>query len=154
MDKDTVCEKLNFKLMFQRNYTVKGEDVNDFMVMQNAAYLNYYSKLLETFLFVKGFTKLKMNTLRVGLQKKNDQISQYHNLFFTQPFSVNLEFKTIAFSNQKMNVSIHFYNEQKELCTTITRELFWFDYTLWETITPPKTITKYFLEDEVLGKVG
>lgn len=140
--------------MFQRNYKVKGEDVNDFMVMQNAAYLNYSSKLLETFLFVKGFTKLKMNTLKVGLQKKNDQIVQYKPLLFTQPFSVDLEFKSIAFSNQKMKVSIHFYNDKKELCTTITRELFWFDYTSWETITPPKTITKYFVEEKEYGKVG
>ena len=140
--------------MFQRNYTVKGSDVNDFMVMQNAAYLNYSSKLIETFLFVKGFTKLKMNTLKVGLQKKNDQILQYKPLLFTQAFSVNLEFKNIAFSNQKMNVSIHFYYDKKELCTTITRELFWFDYTSWQTITPPKTIAKYFVEEKEYAKVG
>ena len=139
--------------MFQRNYKVKGADVNDFMVMQNAAYLNYSSKLLETFLFVKGFTKIKMNALKVGLQKKNDQILQYKPLLFTQNFSVDLEFKSLAFSNQKMNVSIHFYNDKKELCTTITRELFWFDYTSWETIAPPKTITKCFVEDE-FRKVG
>jgi acyl-CoA thioesterase FadM len=140
--------------MFQRNYTVNGKDVNDFMVMQNAAYLSYSSKLLETFLFVKGFTKLKMNTLKVGLQKKNDQILQYKPLLFTQAFSVDLEFKSIAFSNQKMKVSIDFYNDKKELCTTITRELFWFDYTSWKTITPPKTITKYFVEEKEYGKVG
>lgn len=140
--------------MFQRNYTVKGEDVNDFMVMQNAAYLSYSSKILETFLFVKGFTKLKMNALKVGLQKKNDQIIQYKPLLFTQAFSVDLEFKNILFSNQKMNVSIHFYNDKKELCTTITRELFWFDYTNWVSITPPKAIAKYFVEVKNYGKVG
>lgn len=140
--------------MFQRNYTVNGNDVNDFMVMQNNAYLTYSSKLLETFLFVNGFTKLKMNTLQVGLQKKNDQILQHKSLLFTQPFSINLEFKTISFSSKKMNVSMHFYNQQKELCTTIIRELFWFDYTSWKTISPPKTITKYFLEEELFKKVG
>ena len=140
--------------MFQRNYKVKGEDVNDFMVMQNAAYLNYSSKLLETFLFVNGFTKLKMNTLKVGLQKKNDQIIQYKPLLFTQPFSVDLEFKSIAFSNQKMKVSLNFYNDKKELCTTITRELFWFDYTSWEAISPPKKIAKHFVEIEKYGEVG
>ena len=140
--------------MFQRNYTVKGIDVNDFMVMQNAAYLNYSSKLIETFLFVKGFTKLKMNTLKVGLQNRNDQFLQYKSLMFTEAFSVDLEFKSIAFSNQKMNVCIHFYNQQKELCTTITRELFWFDYASWETIAPPKTIVKYFVEEKGYGEVG
>ncbi|MBU3012107.1 thioesterase family protein [Polaribacter vadi] len=139
--------------MFQRNYKVNGKDVNDFMVMQNAAYLSYSSKLLETFLFVKGFTRLKMNALKVGLQKKNDKIIQYKPLLFTQSFSVDLEFKSIAFSNQKMNVCIHFYNDKKELCTTITRELFWFDYTSWQTISPPKTIIKYFVEDKEFREV-
>ncbi len=140
--------------MFQRNYTVKGEDVNDFMVMQNAAYLNYSSKLFETFLFVKGFSILKMNTLKVGLQKKNDQILQFKPLFFTQAFSVELEFKNILFTNQKMNVAIHFYNQEKELCSTITREFFWFDYTAWQIISPPKSIANYFLQDKKLKKVG
>lgn len=140
--------------MFQRNYKVNGEDVNDFMVMQNAAYLNYSSKLLETFLFVKGFTNLKMNTLKVGLQKKSDKILQYKPLLFTQVFSVDLEFKNIVFSNQKMKVSIHFYNDKNELCATVVRELFWFDYTLWEAIAPPKIITKHFEEEKKYRKVG
>jgi acyl-CoA thioesterase FadM len=47
--------------MFQRNYKVKGEDVNDFMVMQNAAFLKYSSKLLDTFLHENGFTGHKLN---------------------------------------------------------------------------------------------
>lgn len=140
--------------MFQRNYKVKGEDVNDFMVMQNAAYLKYTSVILETFLFSKGLSKLKMNSLKVGLQKKNDVIFQHKPLFFTQAFSLNLEFNEIVFTNQKMNVSLHFYNNKKELCTTITRELFWFDYTSWETISPPKTIIKYFASKENYRKVG
>jgi len=140
--------------MFQRNYKVKGEDVNDFMVMQNAAYLNYSSKLFETFLFNKGFTKLKMNTLKVGLQKTKDNIHQYKPLLFTQAFSVDLKFKSIAFSNQKMSVSIHFYNDKNELCTTITRELFWFDYSSWQVVSPPKTISDCFVDEIKFGKVG
>lgn len=140
--------------MFQRTYRVKGEDVNDFMVMQNAAFLNYSSKILETFLYVNGFTKIKLNNLQVGLQKKNDQIIQHKRLLFTEAFSVNLACESIVFSNYKMKVSIHFYNDKKELCTTITRELFWFDYTAWTTICPPKSIRKYFVEAKEFKKVG
>ena len=140
--------------MFQRTYKVNGEDVNDFMVMQNVAYLNYSSKLVETFLFVKGFTKLKMNTLKVGLQKNNDQIKQYQQLLFTQFFSVKLEFKNLGFCEQKMNIAIHFFNQKEELCATVNREIYWFDYTSWETVSPPKTIAKYFLQDEELRRVG
>ena len=140
--------------MFQRIYTVKGDDVNDFMVMQNAAYLKYASKIVETFLFVKGFTSLKMNDLKVGLQKSNDQIINKQNLMFTQAFSVKLQFKEMGFCAQKMNVAIHFYNEKDEICTTVIRELLWFDYTSWQVIMPPKSISKYFSKTEGLKRVG
>ncbi|WP_288955895.1 thioesterase family protein [uncultured Polaribacter sp.] len=140
--------------MFQRTYTVKGEDVNDFMVMENAAYLKYTSKLVETFLFVNHFTKLKMNSLKVGLQKKNDQIQQYKYLMFTQPFLVELNCKELGLCDQKMKVEISFYNQQKELCALVTRELFWFDYTKWETVIAPKTIRRHFIEEKTYKKVS
>jgi acyl-CoA thioesterase FadM len=132
---------------------VNGEDVNDFMVMQNTAYLNYSSKIVETFLFVNGYAKLKMNTLKVGLQKKNDQIKQYNQLLFTQTFSVELEFKNLGFCEQKMNISVHFFNQNKELCATVNREIYWFDYASWETIAPPKTIAKFFSQKEEFARV-
>ncbi|WP_435415687.1 thioesterase family protein [Polaribacter aestuariivivens] len=140
--------------MFQRNYKVKGEDVNDFMVMQNSAYLKYASIVMETFLFVNGFTKLKMNNLKVGLQKNNDQIIQQKQLLFTQPFITKLELKSLGVCEQKMSIAVHFFNEKEELCTTVYREIYWFDYTSWEVITPPKTIAKYFIEKQKLGKVS
>ena len=140
--------------MFQRNYKVEGNDVNDYMVMQNTAYLKYSAKIVETFLFVKGYPKLKMNTLKVGLEKKNDEILQYKQLFFTQAFSVELVFKNILFTNQKMTVAIHFYNQEKELCATITRELYWFDYTSWQIISPPKSIANCFSQVKELREVG
>ncbi len=140
--------------MFQRTYKVKGDDVNDFMVMQNAAFLNYASKIVETFLFTNGFTKQKMNALKVGLQENNDIITQYKPMLFTQSFSVKLEFNSLGLCNQKMNIAIHFYNEKQELCTTVIREMYWFDYTSWITVSPPKTIAKYFLEKEQYKKVG
>jgi len=139
--------------MFQRIYTVKGEDVNDFMVMQNTGYLKYASKIVETFLYVKGFSSLKMNTLQVGLQKNNDQIMGYKNLMFTQTFIVRLQCKEIGFCNQKMSVAIHFYNLKEEICATVVRELFWFDYSSWTTIIPPKAISKYFSQSEELKRV-
>lgn len=137
--------------MFQRKYTVKGEDVNDFMLIENSAYLKYTSKLVETFLFVNGFTKLKMNSLKVGLQKKNDTIKQYKHLMFTEVFTVKLNFIALGMCEQKMNIEICFYNQKNELCAVVKRELFWFDYTKWKTIEPPKVIGKYFTKKSSYG---
>ena len=140
--------------MFQRNYTVKGEDVNDFMVMQNAAFLKYSSKLLDTFLHVNGFTGHKLNKQKVGLQKKNDVIHQNKPLLFTQHFSIALQFRDLFITKNTMVVDIHFFDAKNVLTTTITRELLWFDYENWQTIAPPKSILKYFNQEKELRKVG
>ncbi|WP_439127424.1 thioesterase family protein [Polaribacter sp.] len=139
--------------MFQRNYKVKGEDVNDFMVMQNAAFLNYASTIFDTFLYTNGFAKIKMNALKLGLQKVNDQQVHFKNLMFTQKFSTSLEFKQIDVSG-KMFVEINFYNAKNELCVTLKRALFWFDYTSWSAVEPPKKIANYFIDKDTYLKVS
>ena len=140
--------------MFQRTYKVQGEDVNDFMVMQNRAYLKYASKIVETFLFVNGFTRLKMNKLQVGLQNSNDQITRQKNLLFTQGFSVKITFDTLSFCQQKMTVTVAFFNQKEELCATVIRDLFWFDYKSWQAITPPKNLTEFFTNKEILEQAS
>ena len=140
--------------MFQRKYSVKGEDVNDFMVMQNVAYLKYVSKLVDTFLFNKGFSDSKLISQKIGLQKNNDQIIQKKHLMFMQPFSVKLEFVGLNKNSNKMNIKVHFYNVNEELCSTVVRDFFWFDYASWKVIKPPKKIAEYFIEKEEFRKVG
>lgn len=130
--------------MFTRNYTVKGEDVNDFMVMQNNAYLKYTTKLIDTFLHINRFTKLKMNTLKIGLQNNNDTLHQYKPLLFTESFSVVLNCKLLCITSKKMNVEIYFYNKKRELCTLVSREISWFNFENWQVEMPPKIIRNYF----------
>ncbi len=141
-------------MMFQRIYTVKGNDVNDFMVMQNAAYLHYASLIFDVFLLEKGFSKDKMNKQKVGLDKKKDQLFLNKHLMFTKEFTIKLEFLDLLFTNQKMNIAVHFYNEKQELCATVQRELFWFCYDSWQSVCPPKTISKYFSKTKEYRKVG
>lgn len=131
-------------MILQRKYTVKGDDVNDFMVMQNSAYLKSATRLITTFLFMNGFTSLKMNSLKVGLENKNDSLTVYKPLFFTQEFFVNLELNYFIETSNKMRVTINFINAQDELSASLTRELFWFDFENWQTITPPNSLLRYF----------
>lgn len=139
--------------MFTRQYKVKGEDVNDFMVMQNAAYLKYGSKLLETFLFVNGFTNLKLNSLKVGIENRNDNLTQYKPLFFTNYFLMTVSFKKVADLSNKMEVEINFFNSKDELTATLQREILWFDYENFKPLTPPKKILSFFNTQE-FRKVG
>ena len=71
-----------------------------------------------------------------------------------QPFSVKLEFVGINNNSNKMNIKVHFYNANEELCSTVMRDFFWFDYASWEVIEPPKKIAAYFMKNEEFRKVG
>ncbi|MFD2566060.1 thioesterase family protein [Pseudotenacibaculum haliotis] len=138
--------------MFIRNYKVKGEDVNDFMVMQNFAYLSYSSKLIEVYLFEKGFPRLKLNSLKIGWQKSNDQLINHKHLMFTEPFSAHLHFDRMLESEEKIKVYIDFYSKDQELCATLETELHWFDYNTWKFITPPKNLAQHFLKQDQLRR--
>lgn len=130
--------------MFERKYTVKGEDVNDFMVMQNFAYLKYTSKLIEIFLLEKGFSQPKLNDLKIGWQKSNDQLKNWEKLMFMESFLAIMEFDTSIISEERTRIIVRFYNSKNELCSTVQTELHWVNYNNWEMIHPPKGIMKYF----------
>ena len=67
-----------------------------------------------------------------------------------------LQFAVSIFSYRLTNVFVWFLTPFITLwnSSTITRELFWFDYENWQTITPPKSILKYFKQENELRKVG
>lgn len=131
--------------MFRRAYKVKGEDVNDFMVMQNFAYHSYVSCLLKTFLFEKGYSKHKLDRLRIGFDKSREELIHRKHLMFTQVFFVDLEFFSSTSNTQKISVKNRFFNAKNELCVTAITELYWMDYNCGEISTPPQNISKHFL---------
>jgi acyl-CoA thioesterase FadM len=130
--------------MFARNYKVRGEDVNDFMVMQNFAYLSYASRLIEAYLMEKGFPQLKLNSLKIGWQKSNDQLKNKKHLMFTQNFSARLNFGT-NHQEDGIQTYIDFYNDKSELVATIFTELYWIDYNNWECIPLPQKLQHLFV---------
>ena len=140
--------------MYQRTYRVKGEDVNDFMIMQNSAFLKYASQLLETFLFENGFTKKKLNAEKIGFDFKYDHLSNYKSLIFTNQFKINLLFKSLEKNNHKMNVDFHFYNDNNELVVKLERTLFWFDYETLKNILPPLKIQSYFKTNDFFKRAS
>lgn len=139
--------------MFTRNFRVKGDDVNDFMVMENAAFLKYSSKIVEVFLLDNGFSKLKLNSLKIGWQKSNDRLINQKRLMFTESFSVQLNISTTTnFEERKTILIVDFYNSRSELSATLITELCWFDYTTWETISVPKKIAQFFAQPKEFRK--
>jgi acyl-CoA thioesterase FadM len=129
--------------MFVRNYRVKGEDVNDFMVMQNFAYLSYSSKIIEAYLLENGFSQLKLNALQIGWQKSNDHLRNKKHLMFAKNFTARLNFGETT-REKAVTAFIDFYDDQQELVATLTTELTWFDYEDWTIVSPPQQIDRLF----------
>lgn len=127
--------------MICKNYIVAGEDVNDFMVMESTAYISYTLRLLYHFLFDKGFSKEKLNTLHIGLQEGNHVFVSYKNLMFTEPFFVEMK---QCYIEDKINIKSYFFNSKKECCAEVTKEVLWFDHIRREVITAPKQILQHF----------
>jgi len=125
--------------MYIKKYTVKGDDVNDFMYMVNFAYISYTVSILHSFLFEKGYSREKLNGLKLGLQECSHQLIYHKNLMFNEIFSVEME---LCNTNQKIIIKNIFYNSKNELCTEVIKELNWFDYSKGEVIAPPKKIIK------------
>nr|WP_294786194.1 hypothetical protein [uncultured Flavobacterium sp.] len=127
--------------MICKNYTVTGEDVNDFMVMENTAYISYTLRLLYHFLFTSGFSKEKLNALHLGFQEQKTMLVLHKDLMFTESFTVKIKYCRI---DDTINIESSFYNSKEECCAEVTNEIKWFDTMRNEIIVTPSHILKHF----------
>jgi len=123
---------------------VTGEDVNDSMVMESAAYISYSVRLMYHFLFYNGFSKEKLNTLNLGLHEGNHELICYKDLMFTQHFFVELKHFSI---DDKITIKSSFFNSKNECCAEVTKEVEWFDPIRRKVIETPKQILMHFYQN-------
>ncbi|MBQ4819409.1 thioesterase family protein [Aquimarina sp. MMG016] len=133
-------------MIYRKTYKVKGEDVNDFMVMQNFAYHSYASSIFKSFLFEKGYSKRKLNASKIDIQEYHRTLTHRKPLMFMQDFFVNMEFVNNA-DNKKISIKNRFFNTKNELCVTAITQLYWFDFNNQKVIAMPKDILECFLPE-------
>ncbi|SHI41490.1 thioesterase family protein [Aquimarina spongiae] len=126
--------------MIRKKYKVTGKDVDDFMIMHGGAYQAYIYAILDSFLFEKGYSKRKLDHLKVRLQKCKEEFTYQKHLMFTQDFFLNMEFLSTAEDLSKIYVRSRFFNSNNELCAVSNTELYWFDYHQKMAVAPPKDI--------------
>ncbi len=110
--------------MFKREYKVKGDDVNDFMVMQDHAYCMYIQSTLMAFLTEKGYSKHEINSCKIGFKTCMRELTYRKHLMFTQHFFINLEPIDLIYNKQKIRVKSRFFNAQNELCVTAITQFY------------------------------
>ncbi|MBE8725997.1 hypothetical protein [Flavobacterium hungaricum] len=110
--------------MICKNYTVAGEDVDDFMVMEDSAYISYTLRLLYHFLFANGFSKEKLKMLHLDLHEGNQVLVKHQNLMFTESFFVEMKH---CYIGGKINIKSCFFNSKNQCCAEVTKEIAWFD---------------------------
>ncbi len=110
--------------MLRRTYKVTGEDVDDFMVMQDFAYQSYISSIVDAFLFEKGYSKQKLDTKNMRVTKRCKEFVHLKKLMFTQHFFLNLELLHTDNNKSSMSFKSRFFNVKNELCAMATIQLF------------------------------
>lgn len=115
--------------MFKKTYKVKGEDVNDYMIMQDYAYNSYIILSIQSLLFENGYTKQRLCSLKKGTYSYTKNTIDRKHLMFTQSFSINQEFLDIDNYQQKVKIRSRFFNTNNELCLIVVSEFYWFDST-------------------------
>jgi len=92
-------------------------------------------------LFDNGFSKVKLNSLHLGLQVENHELVCYKNLMFTEPFFIKIENCRI---DDKIKIKSCFFNSKNECCAEVTKEVEWFDHIRSQVIVTPKKILRHF----------
>ncbi|WP_298479801.1 hypothetical protein [uncultured Maribacter sp.] len=105
--------------MFRRKYKVKGEDVNDYMVMQDFAYVVYAISLIKSYVIKNGYSKKVVEGIKMNIENSTNQLVCIKNLMFTQDFLMYLDSFNIQEGNNKVLVETRFFNAKNELCATL-----------------------------------
>lgn len=123
--------------MIRKNYVVRGQDVDDCMVMEDTAYLTCALRLVYHFLFEKGYSKERLNTLKLDLMVKDFKLISYKKLMFTEQFSLEMSY---CYKKEMMNIKSHYFNSENFLCAEMTLEVYWFNYNCGQIIAVPKPL--------------
>ena len=108
--------------MFHIDYRVKGEDVNDHMAMESRAYHSYSTRHIYNFLFQLGYSRQRLNKLRIIPQEQKSHFELIKPLMFGNSFSIILHVKTYDPYIGSFELKNSFFNSNKELCAIITSE--------------------------------
>lgn len=130
--------------MIRKNYVVNGEDVDDCMVMEDASYLSYALRLLHYFLFEKGYSKEKLNRLKLDLKAGDYGLVSYKKLMFTEQFSVEMNY---CYKKEMLNVKSYYFNSQNFLCAELNLKVYWCNNNCGEIIAMPKQIRMLFHDE-------
>lgn len=103
--------------MIKKSYKACGIDVDDFMIMNTEAYHNYTMSTIKSYLFYKGYSAKKLNTLQIGLSFVDKELTIYKALFFLQEFSVYLEVNNHNNAQPDViHMTARFFNSENKLC--------------------------------------
>lgn len=108
--------------MFHMDYQVKGEDVNDYMTMEGHAYFSYSLRHIYNFLFQLGYSRQKLNRLKIHLQEQKSHFEMYKPLMFGNNFKIFLSIGESNDNARLFEVKNRFLNSKNELCAVITSE--------------------------------
>lgn len=104
-------------------YRVSGEDVNDHMVMESHAYYTYSLRHIFNFLYNLGFSKQKLNKMKVHIYERKSNIEIFRPLMFGNNFKIDIEIRRLDHSTGFFIIKYNYLNSDNKLSATIKSEL-------------------------------
>ncbi|WP_299896488.1 hypothetical protein [uncultured Aquimarina sp.] len=113
--------------IFKKEYKVKGEDVDDFMVMETSAYQKYVASIFKTFLFENGLKNKTSKKIDYTPVTSLNSLVLIKPLMFLQEFCINLELICSDKNLKKIEMKSRFFNSNNELCVMANTHFLDFD---------------------------
>ncbi|GAA0721017.1 hypothetical protein GCM10009430_21820 [Aquimarina litoralis] len=113
--------------IIKKDYKVKGEDVDDFMVMETSAYQKYVSSIFKTFLFENGLKNKTSKKIDYTPVTSLNSLVLIKPLMFLQEFCINLELINTDKNLKKIEIKSRFFNSNNELCVMANTHFLDFD---------------------------
>lgn len=103
-------------------YKVSGSDVNDHMVMETHSYYAFSLRHIYNFLNDLGFSRQKLNSMKVCFHEQRSHIQIAKPLMFGTKFNIELRIRRLDYDSGSFEITYTFLNSSNERCASIRSE--------------------------------
>lgn len=105
--------------MCKIEYRVSGDDVNDFMVMETYAYYAYSLRHIYNFMNELGYSRLKLNKLKICLNEQRSHIEIFKPLMFGNEFIIELRVRRLNYNLGYFEITCSYFNSRYQRCAIV-----------------------------------
>ena len=103
-------------------YIVSGEDVDGHMVMEPHTYLSYAQRHTYNFHNDLGFSRQKLNKMKLHLDQYKSTVEIFKPLMFGNRFQIDLRIRRLDYGTGSFEIEYSYFNQNDERCALMRSE--------------------------------